>query len=62
MKPLINKWRHYCWNWDMLLIDEDSPEFESCTCFSDELSIDTSSGETTVTYPAEKPGVKYETI
>lgn len=25
--------RHYCPDWDYMLIDEGDPEFESCLCF-----------------------------
>lgn len=23
---------HFCWDWDGLLVEKDSPEFECCTC------------------------------
>ena len=25
---------HYCIEWDFMWIDEDSPEFECCLCFT----------------------------
>jgi hypothetical protein len=24
---------HYCADWDLLMINENDPEFEACTCF-----------------------------
>jgi hypothetical protein len=29
------KYKHQCWEWDGLEIDEFDPEFGSCTCFSE---------------------------
>ncbi len=26
------KYAHYCYDWDEMLIDENDPEFEACTC------------------------------
>lgn len=26
------KYYHFCWDWDGLLIHKDDPEFKSCTC------------------------------
>lgn len=30
---LKGKYKHYCWEWDEMAIDETCPEFLSCTCF-----------------------------
>ena len=29
------KRKHSCPNWDYMVIDEDSPEFESCLCYAE---------------------------
>jgi len=36
MKTLTGKFKHYCWEWDEMAIDETFPEFEHCLCFNDE--------------------------
>ena len=30
-----NKRKHSCPDWDYMVIDEDSPEFESCLCYTE---------------------------
>jgi hypothetical protein len=33
----IRRWKpflHWCFAWDLLLVDRGDPEFESCTCFT----------------------------
>lgn len=38
---LKGKFKHYCWEWDEMAIDETCPEFKFCTCvFTDEASHD----------------------
>ena len=32
-KTLTGKYRHYCYEWDGLPIDETCEEFKSCCCF-----------------------------
>lgn len=32
-KYQVTKYRHYCHDWDGLEIDENDPEFISCTCY-----------------------------
>ena len=32
---LTGKKAHWCLDWDGLPVDETTPEFECCTCFSD---------------------------
>lgn len=34
MKKSEMLYKHYCYEWDMLLIDESCPEFECCICFN----------------------------
>lgn len=33
MKILTGKFKHYCWEWDGMAIDETCAEFEVCSCF-----------------------------
>lgn len=33
MKNLTGKYKHYCYDWDELEIDETCPEFMVCTCY-----------------------------
>jgi hypothetical protein len=30
---LKGKYKHYCWEWDGMTIDETCPEFLSCSCY-----------------------------
>ena len=30
---LTGKYRHFCWDWDFLPIDETCPEFDACVCY-----------------------------
>lgn len=30
---LQGKYKHYCWDWDGMAIDETCPEFEYCLCY-----------------------------
>lgn len=32
-RKLTGEKKHYCPDWDFMAIDENSPEFEACTCF-----------------------------
>lgn len=32
-KALRGKYKHFCWDWDGMAIDETCPEFESCLCY-----------------------------
>ena len=36
-EKLKGKYKHYCPEWDFLAIDENSPEFECCTCRRDQI-------------------------
>ena len=31
---LTGTYAHYCYDWDMLPVDESTPEYQGCTCFS----------------------------
>lgn len=33
VENMINKRKHSCPDWDYMVIDEDSPEYEACLCF-----------------------------
>ena len=33
---LTGKYKHYCWEWDFMAIDESYPEFAHCTCYGDD--------------------------
>ena len=35
----MNKFRHYCPDWDFMLIDRHDPEFTSCTCNFSDISV-----------------------
>lgn len=39
-EKLKGKYKHYCWYWDDLAIDENCPEFYSCLCFQNSEEID----------------------
>lgn len=32
LSTLRGSYRHFCWDWDCMAIDEHSPEFEHCHC------------------------------
>jgi hypothetical protein len=32
-KILTGTYRHYCYDWDGLPVDETTPEWDSCTCW-----------------------------
>lgn len=32
MARLTGKYKHYCYDWDEMAIDETCPEFNACTC------------------------------
>ncbi len=34
-KRLTGLRSHYCWDWDGMTVDETTPEFDACTCFSE---------------------------
>lgn len=39
---LTGKFRHYCWEWDGMTMDETCPEFwDTCTCFTDRTPLPT---------------------
>jgi hypothetical protein len=33
-KVLTGTYAHYCYDWDFLPVDETTPEFSCCCCFS----------------------------
>jgi hypothetical protein len=35
----MNKFKHYCPDWDFMLIDRHDPEFNSCTCNFTDINI-----------------------
>lgn len=35
-QKLKGKCKHYCEDWDGMAIDESCPEFEACTCYSEQ--------------------------
>ena len=35
----MNKFKHYCPDWDFMLIDRHDPEFNSCTCNLTDINI-----------------------
>jgi hypothetical protein len=39
VEEMRNKRKHSCPDWDYMVIDEDSPEFDACLCFKEENTI-----------------------
>lgn len=36
-KTLKGKFKHFCYDWDFMAIDETFPEWDACTCFDQEV-------------------------
>lgn len=39
-QKLKGKYKHYCYDWDDMAIDETCPEFESCLCFTNNEEVE----------------------